>query len=133
MRSERFEQIFPYIFGVLTVVFDGAYFDLLPLLVVYMVFEYQRFKGFGSALRVLLFLLLHSSVCFKSITFTHLVIFSIYVLFLVLRNYFLSPFVPFAVYSAAVCLIVLINGTYLPTLAVLFVISLLLWRKYEVS
>ncbi|WP_157723354.1 hypothetical protein [Pseudothermotoga thermarum] len=133
MRLEHFGKIFPYIAILGVIVFDGVYFDLFPLLILYMVFEYLRFKSSVDALRVLIVLFIHSAVCFKTITIAHLILLSTYVVFLIVRDYFLNSFVPFFSYVLCVSLIVFLKGSYLPSVLLLCALNLLLWRKYEVS
>ncbi len=133
MKREYFKKIFPYVLALLTVVLDAAYFDVFPFLIIYMAFEYLKFEDFVSAFRVLSFVVIHSALCFRTITFTHLILFSIYIFFSIVRNYFLKPFVPFLSYVLSIGLLVFFKGSYLPSILVICLMVLGLWRRYESS
>lgn len=121
-----------YIFGILVLAFDGAYFDLFSLLIPYLTVEYLKFSGIISILRVMSVLIIHSALCFRSINFLHLVIFAIYIVFIVTREYFLKPFFPFLLYNVVVSFLLIVEGSFWVMSLSLMILSLLIWRiKFE--
>lgn len=121
-----------YIFGILVLAFDGAYFDLFSLLIPYLTVEYLKFSGIISILRVMSVLIIHSALCFRSINFLHLVIFAIYIVFIVTREYFLKPFFPFLLYNVVVSFLLIVEGSFWVMALSLMILSLLIWRiKFE--
>lgn len=121
-----------YIFGILVLAFDGAYFDLFSLLIPYLTVEYLKFSGITSILRVMSVLIIHSALCFRSINFLHLVIFAIYIVFIVTREYFLKPFFPFLLYNVVVSFLLIVEGSFWVMSLSLMILSLLIWRiKFE--
>lgn len=121
-----------YIFGILVLAFDGAYFDLFSLLIPYLAVEYLKFSGIISILRVMSVLIIHSALCFRSINFLHLMIFAVYVVFIVTREYFLKPFLPFLLYNIVVSFLLIVEGSFWVMSLSFMILSLLIWRiKFE--
>jgi len=118
-----------YIFGVVVLAFDSAYFDLFSLLTPYLAFEYLRFSGTLSIVRVMVFLIFHSALCFQNIKFLHLVIFAVYTVFIVVREYFLKPVFPFLLYMTTITVLLIAEGSYWLTSCVIALFSLFLWRS----
>jgi len=117
-----------YIFGALVLSVDGAYFDLFTLLLPYLAVEYLKFSGITSVLRVMIVLTIHSALCFKALNFLHIVIFAAYVLFIMVREYFLKPFFPFLLFNITIALLLVLEGSFWIMALVLMTLSLLIWR-----
>lgn len=89
--------------GTVCIVADGAFFDLFPSLIFYMTLEYLWFESVFDPLRVMIVLMFHSIACFANLHVGYIILFVLYVLSLVWREYFLKAFVPFLIYSASLC------------------------------
>ncbi|MEJ5230053.1 MAG: hypothetical protein WHT65_08635 [Pseudothermotoga sp.] len=117
-----------YIFGAVVLALDSAYFDLFSLLTLYLAFEYLIFSGNLCTIRVMVFLIFHSALCFQSVRILHLIIFAVYIVFIVVRDYFLKPFFPFLLYVTAIAVLSIAEGSYWLTACVIALLSIFLWR-----
>lgn len=113
---------------VLTLFVDSAFFELFSLLTSYMLLEYLVYSSPLSALRVFVVLIIHSSLSFHTINPLHAVIFGIYVFFVVSRNLYLKPMVPFLLYTTAVATLVSAMGTKWFTTVLIAAVSTSFWR-----
>lgn len=128
MNNTLWRKIGIYIFGIVVLSIDGAYFDLFSLLLPYLAVEYLKFSGTVSILRVMSVLIIHSSLCFGSISFVHLLIFAAYIVFVVTREYFLKPFFPFLLYNITVSALLIVEGSFWVMSMIVMILSLLTWR-----
>ncbi|MFN4190003.1 MAG: hypothetical protein ACK4E2_03290 [Pseudothermotoga sp.] len=128
MNNTLWRKIGIYIFGIVVLSIDGAYFDLFSLLIPYLAVEYLKFSGTVSILRVMSVLIIHSALCFGSINFVHLLIFAAYVVFVVTREYFLKPFFPFLLYNITVSALLIVEGSFWVMSVIVMILSLLTWR-----
>lgn len=128
MNNTLWRKVSIYIFAIVVLSFDGAYFDLFSLLIPYLAVEYLKFSGLVSILRVMSVLMIHSALCFRSITLMHMLIFAVYVAFIVTRQYFLKPFFPFLLYNIAISLLLIVKGSFWVTSIILMILSFLAWR-----
>ncbi len=117
-----------YVFGVLVLAVDSAYFDLFTLLIPYLAVEYLIFSSIVSIVRVMVILTIHSALCFQSQNFFHLMIFATYVFFITTREYFLKPFIPFLLYNIAVTVLLFFEGSSLIMTIILSILSMSIWR-----
>jgi len=128
LRSHFSRSLFLLGFGMLCIVVDGAFFDLFPSIVFYLVLEYLWFESRLDPIRVMSVLVLHSIACFANLSVGHIVVFILYVLSLLWREYFLKPFFPFAIYSLSVCVtFVFMKSNWIGSVLV-SLLSLILWR-----
>lgn len=128
MNNTLWRKIGIYIFGIVVLSIDGAYFDLFSLLIPYLAVEYLKFSGTVSLLRVMSVLIIHSALCFGSISFVHLLIFAAYVVFVVTREYFLKPFFPFLLYNITISALLIVEGSFWVMSVIVMILSLLTWR-----
>ncbi len=128
MNNTLWRKIGIYIFGIVVLSIDGAYFDLFSLLIPYLAVEYLKFSGTLSILRVMSVLIIHSALCFGSISFVHLLIFAAYVVFVVTREYFIKPFFPFLLYNITVSALLIVEGSFWVMSVIMMILSLLTWR-----
>lgn len=128
MSDAIWKKLEIYIFGIVVLAFDGAYFDLFTLLIPYLAIEYLKFSGITSVLRVMVILTIHSALCFHSISFLHLLIFAVYIIFVIVREYFLRPFFPFLLYNVTVSVLLIVEGSFWIMSLILMTLSLLIWR-----
>ncbi|MFN3283321.1 MAG: hypothetical protein ACK40Q_03720 [Pseudothermotoga sp.] len=128
MNNTLWRKIGIYIFSIVVIAIDGAYFDLFSLLIPYLAVEYLKFSGTVSILRVMSVLIIHSALCFGSIRFVHLLIFAAYVVFVVTREYFLKPFFPFLLYNITVSTLLIVEGSFWVISVIVMILSLLTWR-----
>ncbi|HBT39991.1 MAG: Uncharacterized protein XD58_0341 [Thermotoga sp. 50_1627] len=115
-------------FGTLCIVIDGAFFDLFPSIVFYLVLEYLWFESSFDPIRVMAVLMFHSIACFANLSVGHIVLFILYALSLLWREYFLKPFFPFAIYSLSLCVTFVFIGSNWIGSVLVSLLSLSLWR-----
>jgi len=113
--------------GIACFILDGAFFDLFPSIILYLALEYLWFESELSAVRMMIVLTLHSIACFGNIRIAYIVLLALYGSFLLWRDYFLKPFVPFIVYLVSLCFVWLIMGSHWIGVIVVTSIASLLW------
>ncbi len=114
--------------GTACIVLDGGFFDLFPSLILYMLLEYLWFESVFDPLRVMIVLMFHSIACFADLHIGYIVLFILYVLSLVWREYFLKAFVPFLIYSAALCVSFVFMKSHWIGAVIFSLLGLTLWR-----
>lgn len=129
MSKNFAEKYLIYIVSILVLAFDGAYFDIFPLIIPYMALEYLKFTKIADSLRVLVILIIHSSLCFQRINFIYVLIFATYISFIIMREYFLKPFLPFLIYIFSIGLLTIVADSCWITSLILTTSSLFLWRS----
>ncbi|WP_448517117.1 hypothetical protein [Pseudothermotoga sp.] len=114
--------------GTICIVVDGAFFDLFPSMIFYLILEYLWFESNLDPIRVMSVLTFHSIACFANLSVGHIVLFILYALSLLWRDYFLKPFFPFMIYSLSLCATFMFMGSNWMGSVLVSLLSLCLWR-----
>lgn len=114
--------------GTICIILDGAFLDLFPSLIFYLALEYLWFESGLDVLRVMIILTFHSVACFGNIRIVYVVLFALHESFLLWRELFLKPFVPFVIYLVTICFICSIMGSYWIGAVAVTLVALSLWR-----
>ncbi len=114
--------------GTICIVVDGAFFDLFPSMIFYLILEYLWFESNLDPIRVMSVLAFHSIACFANLSVGHIVLFILYALSLLWRDYFLKPFIPFMIYSLSLCATFMFMGSNWMGSVLVSLLSLCLWR-----
>ncbi len=114
--------------GTICIVVDGAFFDLFPSMIFYLILEYLWFESNLDPIRVMSVLAFHSIACFANLSVGHIVLFILYALSLLWRDYFLKPFFPFMIYSLSLCATFMFMGSNWMGSVLVSLLSLCLWR-----